>query len=290
MNVALGTAMFVWGVLVATHPAVERCRSLEADFDYTGVVSSCALAMADTSLSAAERTEVARLLAFAHVALGDEDTAQDWFMRALVLEPSYRPDEDVSPRFRDAFLLALQRIEREGALQLTAISPQEPADADDDEPLRLAFTLSDPLRRVARAELVLGAAVTEAASTRVPLRTEETGEPGGSRLVADVVAEHFTVEADGTRALLYRVALLAPSGTELPLSPPFEAVRVTRAPPTSSMWLWRSLAIAGGVVVMAAAAGGVALYCTLGSCGETPAGAPAAVVRVTVDGALGAQP
>lgn len=288
MSAGLLTSLVLLGGLSAVHPAVDRCRSLEADFDYRGVVSSCSITMADPSLSSSERAEVARLLAFAHVALGDESAAQQWFVQVLVLEPEYRPDAQVSPRFRDAFQLSLQRVEREGALRLTEEAPPEPP--GDDLPLRRAFTLIDPLRRVAQAELVLDATTPGGATTRLPLRNEALEEANTSRLVTEVGPEHFTVEDDGTRVLRYRVVLLAPSGTELPTSPPFAPVDFTLAPSTSPPWLWSGLALAGSVAVVAAAAGGVALYCALGNCEAPPAGSPDAVVRVSVEGALGALP
>lgn len=286
----------------AANPNLEKCRQLETEFDYQGMVAECSIAAADPTTTPEERVEINRLLGFAHTAIGDEDAAHVWFLRLLTLDPEHELDKEVSPRFRSAFAKAVEEFETKGAVSATHTAP-DPTSAE----AVVRFAVTDRLRRVTRA-LVEVQAMHSGGETE-PVREELARVPGGEEGVTlfegelpDPGAGHPDMPA--VYQLRYRLVLENLAGAEIELEPALEPVTVDRAggggvgdgtgseeDDGAGLFLWAGVAAVGSLVAVGAIAGGVtATVCLAVGCPPKRQPAPTAYVRVQVEAPAEASP
>jgi hypothetical protein len=292
-------ALLALGVAAAAHaenPQLAQCKDLEAEFDYQGMLRECTAAAAESSTSKEERVEALGLLGYAHTALGDDATAQVWFLRLLVIDPEHELPSDISPRFREAFARAQKTFATRGVVSVAHTPPS--ADVSlEGAPLSLAFDVTDPLGRVAQARLEVVVVVgdnswppVEGTLSRMPtaqaglLRFQgELPDPAASR---GSVPERYT--------LRYRLVLENVTGDEVMPTPATPEVSLPRRGPEggsrgeSDALLWGGAALAGGLLLVGAAGGAVAIYCAVGGCSSRRVPAPIGFVSVSVENGLGA--
>lgn len=283
----------------AANPHLDKCRALEGEFDYKGMVPECGLVLADEAASAEERIEAHRLLGFAHTALGEDDAAFQWFLRLLVLDPAHALPDDVSPRFREGFARAQEHIDKNGRVTVVHQPPTVQA-ALEGSPLVLSFEVRDALERVAGAEVVVDAIVDGKTGEAItaPLTRLAAGQAGVSRFegeLPDPVAQSGAAPTSYT--LRYRLVLTGPLGKEVAPDPPVPPITLPRQGSTAvvagegdGLLLWGGAALASGLVVAGLAVGSVALYCATGRCSSRTAQPPVGYVNVSVEGAQGVLP
>lgn len=283
--------------VLAASPHLDKCRSLEGEFDYKGMVAECALVAGDSDATPEDRVEAHRLLGFAHTALGHDNAAREWFVRLLVLDPDHELPNEVSPRFREVFSRAAKHIEEHGRVTVSHQPPTAEASLLGT-PLRLSFEVSDALERVASAHLIVDAIIDGAAGEAVtaPLTKMPSEREGAVRFegpLPDPPAEGNAAPTSYT--LRYRLVLEGPLGAEVtpdPSVPPIMLPRrhVTSTTEDSGVALWGGAALASGLVVAGLVGGGIALYCVTGRCSSRAVQPPVGYVNVSVDGAAGALP
>lgn len=283
----------------AANPHLEKCRALEGEFDYKGMVPECGLVLADEGASAEERVEAHRLLGFAHTALGEDDAAFEWFVRLLVLDPAHALPDDVSPRFREVFARAQEHMDENGRVTVVHQPPTVQA-ALEGSPLVVSFEVRDALRRVAAASVIVDAIVDGQAGepVTVPLQMLPAGEAGVSRFEGELVDPVVQAGATPTSyTLRYRLVLEGPLGKEVAPDPPVPPITLPRQGSTAvaatgdgGLFLWGGAALASGLLVAGLVGGGVALYCATGRCSSRTAQPPVGYVNVSVEGAQGVLP
>jgi hypothetical protein len=292
-------ALLALGVAAAAqagNPQLAQCKRLEAEFDYEGMLSECSAAAADPSTSKEERVEATRLLGFAHTALGDDASTQLWFLRLLVIDPEHELPSDVSPRFREAFARAQKTFATRGVVFVAHTPPS--ADVSlEGAPLLLVFDVTDPLGRVARARLEVVVVVGDnswppAAGTLSRMPTAQAGLLRFEGELPDPAASRGSAPERYT--LRYRLVLENDVGDQVMPTPATPDVTLPRRGPEggsggeSDALLWGGAALAGGVLLVGAAGGAVAIYCAVGGCSSRSVPAPIGFVSVSVEDGLGA--
>lgn len=297
---SLAAALALVALPAAANPHLDKCRALEGEFDYKGMVPECGLVVADEAASAEERVEAHRLLGFAHTALGDDEAAFQWFVRLLVLDPAHALPDDVSPRFREVFVRAEQYLDKNGRVTVVHEPPSVQA-ALESGTLSVSFEVRDALERVTSAAVLVDAIVDGKTSEPVtaPLAKMPAGNEGVSRFegpLPDPVAESGAAPTSYT--LRYRLVLKGPLGREVAPDPPVPPITLPRQGATagvamgegSEVFLWGGAALASGLLVAGLVGGGVALYCATGRCSSRTAQPPVGYVNVSVEGARGVLP
>lgn len=294
-SILLG-ALLAFASPAAANPHLDKCRSLEGEFDYKGMVPECGLVVADSDASAEERIEAHRLLGFAHTALGDDDAAREWFVRLLVLDPDHALPEDMSPRFREVFARAVEHMKEKGRVTVVHEPPTVQAALAGD-PLVLSFEVRDALARVASADVIVDAIIDGEAGEPVtaPLKKLAAGQEGVARFEGELVDPAVLAGASpASYTLRYRLVLSGPVGAEVIPDPPVPPITLPRHGDTAGAvstgegneaLLWSGAAIAGGLVVAGLVGGSVALYCATGRCSSRVAQPPVGYVNVSVAGA-----
>jgi hypothetical protein len=136
--------------LVSTNAALEKCRSLDREFDTRNMPRPCQAAADDATLPVPDRVEALRRLAFAHILNGDEALAEPAFLKLLVFNPSAELPADAGPRFREIFAEAKKRFRAEGGL-ITRAAPPPPLGPG---PVPVQVDLTDKLGRVVGARVI----------------------------------------------------------------------------------------------------------------------------------------
>ncbi len=282
------------------NPHLDKCRSLEGEFDYKGMVPECGLVIADAEASAEERIEAHRLLGFAHTALGDDDAAREWFVRLLVLDPEHALPEDMSPRFREVFDRAVAYVKENGRVTVVHEPPTVQA-ALEGGTLTLSFEVRDALARVASASVSVDAIIDGEAGEPItaPLQKLPTEQEGVVRFEGELVDPAVRAGVSpASYTLRYRLLLSGPVGAEVMPDPPVPPIALPRHGATANaanageggeVLLWSGAAIAGGLVVAGLVGGSVALYCATGRCSSKAAQPPVGYVNVSIAG-VGALP
>ena len=237
-------------LLAGAGDAFAECRRLDQSFDTAAMPAPCTAAVDDVQRPLADRTDAARLLAFALFTNGDVDGAETAFLRMLALTPTSKLPEGTSPRFAEAFSKARARFDAEGAVTVSAAT----AAVDVDDRLRFDADVVDLFGRAASVKGVLlsGAAVL----VEVPLTAVAGGHWSGAAPSVSMAADGCRVEAVDAAADVVAAALCAPPVPVLEAEPP---------------WLWIGVG-AGAAVVVAAVGVGALLW----------AGTPPAPATVTV--------
>jgi hypothetical protein len=284
-------------LLPAANPNLEKCRELEAEFDYQGMVAECSIAAADPNATRIERIEVNRLLGFAHTALGDAGTARVWFLRLLTIDPTHELPNEVSPRFRGAFAKAVEEFARDGKLSLSHEPPPVEA-ALSGVPLTVSFDVVDKLGRIAKARVdveVLVDQQVQGAPVSAELARVDTGTAGQQRFEGELPDPvRGQASAPPSYTLRYTLVLENAVGDVVALEPAFTPVTLPRQSEVVSsgggeggegdVLLWAGVATVGGVVLIAAVAGGsAAVYCATVGCGARQVSPPVGYVSVSVD-------
>lgn len=296
----LALALACLATPAAAHPELDKCRALEGEFDYKGMVPACNRVLSDDAATPEERLEAHRLLAFAHTALGEDDTALQWFVRLLILDPTHTLPDDTSPRFRTLFARAADHLDKAGRVTVVHEPPSAP-EALEGGPLTLSFAVRDALERVTSAAILVDAIVDgkltdpiTASLDKMP--TESAGVSRFEGVLPDPIAESGSVPTSYT--LRYRLVLKGPLGKEVAPDPPVPPITLPRQRTSSSvasseggeLLLWGGAALASGLVIAGLVGGGVALYCATGRCSSHTAQAPVGFVNVSLEGARGVRP
>lgn len=282
----------------AANPHLDKCRSLEGEFDYKGMVPECSLVAGDAEASAEERIEAHRLLGFAHTALGDDNAAHAWFVRLLVLDPGHELPKDMSPRFREVFARALSHVTENGRVTVVHEPPTVKA-ALEGSPLRLSFEVRDALERVSRAHVLVDAIVDGQAGepVKAPLSKMPSEREGAARFEGELLDPAAVAGAPESYTLRYRLVLEGPLGREVvpdpsvpPITLPRKGATVASTSEGGDALLWGGAALASGLIVAGLVGGGVALYCATGRCSSRPTQPPVGYVNVSIAGAAGVLP
>ncbi len=269
---------------------LAQCRKLESEFDYRRMVTDCAVAAAAPTLSPADAIELYRMLGFAHIALGEADAAEVWFLRVLVLEPEHALPGEVSPKFRQAFDDAKRVFVERGALRVTHTAPPVPSEmTPDDPPLRLLFDVHDELGRVAGAAVVVSVVgQTPPLTTTRALERVPSDNVGSTRFVGDLPDPRRDAGGPaGTYELEYRLVLSRSDGAPLAAEPPMEPVTLPLTLATAGadpLWIAVGASAVGALLVAGGSAVGVALYCNAGNCTSRPLARPVGWVNISVAG------
>lgn len=290
----MNTAALALTLLVATQGArgnasLEKCRSLEREFDYRGMLTECGVAAAEPHTTKEERVEIYRLLGIAHATLGEAEKARVWFLKLLTLQPNFTLPQDASPKFRESFADAVATFTKEGAVTVT----HEPPTLDESgRPGPVVFDVLDRLGRVGQGKIRVQA-IAEGKSyapvERALLRTD-SGAASTARFTGDlpdpVLAD--PKNAPATYQLVYELVLETPGGDVVQPSTPLPPVPLeVRGPETAAgadvPWLWIGAGTGAALVIAGAATGATLGWCfTLGPCREEPL--RIAFVRVSVSG------
>jgi hypothetical protein len=245
---------------------VERCKSADASFDYEVAVQECGLAAADTTISREEKILVYQLLGIAHTALKQDDRAETWFIRLLVLDASHALPSTVSPVYLKAFAAAKAQFEREGRVVVT----QRETNAGDQTAtggLRVSYVVVDKLGRVrdARIRVRTFAGATEGVPVDVALTRSASSEPGAFELIGEVPNPGPPSGVTSAYRVEYRLVLLSAVGDEIASDPPvlpvaFEAAGTGEAEGVSPLLLVAGVGAGAAVLTVVAAVGvGVAI-------------------------------
>lgn len=286
---------FAIGLLVAgsaeAGPDVARCRQLESEFDYKAMVTECSVAAADPGNTREERIELYRLLGFAHTALGDEPTAEVWYLRVLLLDPAHELPPEVSPKFREGFAKAVKVFLRDGKVTVSHAPPTPPERVTRETPLvPVSFEITDKLGRVSSARVEVRALIdgeAGAPATR-ELRREPAGEPGRYRFFGELPdpARAAGGAAPHSYQLEYQLVLLNSVGDTVAPAPAFGPQTIPLAGEGAGEGLDPLLLVVGagavGGVLLAGAAVGVGAYCAAGYCSPKPVARPVGWVNISV--------
>ena len=279
--------------LHAPAASVARCRELEGAFDYKSMVTECAAAAGDNTLSRADRADVYRLLGIAYAVLGDDENALLWFTKLLVLAPESRLPADSSPKFREIFGRAQAAFTRDGKVSAKHTPPL----VDESKPvtaLPLVFDVTDKLHRVAsarvRAVRVVGA--DESAPFELPLQRASDAAAAEQRFQG-TLPNQFASEptrAPRTYQVRYELVLESAAGDVVRTTPPLPPATLTMTTPEpegdAGPWIWGTVGGVGALVVLA---GGTAagIWCfTLGPCRAAPETLSSVRVHIDVDGSV----
>ncbi len=243
----------------APRDAFERCQAAEADFDYETVLSECALAAAEPNRSVDDRVQIFQLLGFAHIALGDAEKGEVWFLRLLSLKPDHELPETASPVYRQVFEDTKKQFLEEGRIK---VSHEPPARFDGKASVR--FVVEDRLSRVASARLDVEARDGDKTLAQVSVALTKGGTEDVLTTYGGDVLD--PAPAAGPHTLQYTLVLTDAEGAPLDVDPPFVPVRLdaagTRGPgpdeDESPGWLVPTVAggaAVGAVVVVVAVAG-----------------------------------
>jgi len=300
--------LIVSGLLLTAplaNPSLDECRTLEAEFDYQGMVAACSVAAADPNATREERILSARLLGIAHTAMGDEQAARIWFIRLLTLDPEHELPKEISPRFRATFAQAMEAFARDGGVSVTHTAPTAD-EALAGGPLNLRFEVVDPLSRVTRAVVEVAVVHGDVAGSPQQFPLSRSIGSGAGEVVFEGALPDPGVGAAGvpaSYALSYRLVLQNVVGDEVVPDPALEPVSLPRTQAESGSVggaedegaggaiLWASVAAVGGVVAVTAVAGGVAAaLCVTVGCGNTDTPAPTGYVRIEIETPAGQTP
>lgn len=255
----MGAAAVAFLQLATASAPLERCRSLDKEFDTRGMVAPCGAAAEDATLKVAERVEALRLLAFAHLVNGDEALAEPAFLKMLVLSPQAELPADAGTRFKEVFARVRQRFDVDGAIGVHFVAPP----AETAAPVQLQVDLDDRLGRVVSARV--RAHVGTGAPVEDRLARAELG-PGVLRF-AGPVPEPVASDGNAAHAIDYEVILEGWDGSPVPVATPITGQLTRAATPLMVAegevpWLWIGAGSAA-VVGVAAVTGGVLGWCFL---------------------------
>jgi hypothetical protein len=283
---ALAFALFT-PVAATASEVVDRCTKADASFDYEVAVEECGLAAADTTITREEKILVYQLLGIAHTALKQDDRAETWFIRLLVLDASHELPKTVSPVYLKAFAAAKAQFEREGRVVVT----QRETIASDQTAtggLRVSYVIVDKLGRVqdARIRVRTFAGPTEGVPVDVALSRTASSEPGAFELKGEVPNPGPPSGVSGTYRVEYRLVLLSAVGDEIASDPPvlpvaFDATAGGESEGINPLYVAAGLGGAAAVLAVVVAVGvgaGIGIVClTTDLCAE-----PASPARVIV--------
>lgn len=262
----IGALLVVAAQLAAADAALEQCRKLDREFDSKNMPKPCQAAADNAAAPVAERVEALRLLAFAHILNGDEALAEPVFLRMLVFAPSAELPADAGPQFRSAFAAARKRFDTEGQVSATFVTPV--VEASSRAPVALQIDLVDKLGRVVAARVRATSAGAPAPLEQLLARSELG--PGLLRFTG-AVPEPTTAAA---YTLSWEVVLEGWDGAPVPLATALSgsfAREASGGPLTDGgtgelPWGWIVGGGAASVLVVGAAAGGVAWCFVAGPC------------------------
>jgi hypothetical protein len=285
-GVALALTAFVAVQGARANASLEKCRSLEREFDYKGMLTECGVAAAEPHTTKDERVEIYRLLGIAHATLGEAEKARVWFLKLLTLQPDFKLPQDASPKFRESFADAVATFSKEGAVSVVHTPPTLD---EAGRPGPVVFEVVDRLGRVGQGKVRVQAVVE--GKTYAPVEAALLRQDSGAATARFTGELPDPVLADPKNApaayqLVYELVLETPGGDLVQPATPLPPVPLdVRGPETAAgadvPWLWIG-AGTGAALVVAGAATGIGLgYCfTLGPCREEPL--RIAFVRVSV--------
>ena len=228
-------------LLVSAGDALADCRRLDHSFDTKAMPAPCTAAVDDVARPLPDRTEAARLLAFALFTNGDVDGAETAFLRMLALSPKARLPEGSSPRLADVLSRATIRFQSEGIVLVNGSARAGSAGAVGfDADIVDAFGRTIAVRGVL---LSGGAVAREVPLTLLAQRWSGEGPPAAQ------VVDGCRVEAlDAGGGVVGSGSCVVPAGAG--------------APEAELPWLWSGVAGAAVVVVVAAVGVGVGVAAT----------------------------
>lgn len=253
---------------------LEKCRQLEQEFDYKGMLTECGVAAAEPHATPQERIELYRLLGIAHATLGEDDKAKLWFLKLLALKPDFTLPADASPKFRETFAEAQEAFRQEGAVVVV----HAPSGVDAaGRPKPVVFEVTDRLGRVGQAKVRVQSIVDGKESVPAEAALLRSGGAGATSTYSGELPDP-ALSAPGTPpsyVLRYDLVLQSPSGDAVQPTEPFAPVEVAVRGPAGGggggevPWLGIGAVTAGAVLVVGATTGAGLAWCfTYGPCRE----------------------
>jgi len=143
--------MLSLGIAWAGANHLERANRLFRSTEYKKALEQLKSVLESSSAQPSELMEAYRLSGLCNAALGISSKSEYDFLRLLILNPSFRLPESVSPKLRPPFQKALVKLSKMGALKLK--SPKIRKLSPGKWKVQLSLT-SDPLRMAQAIRLV----------------------------------------------------------------------------------------------------------------------------------------